>query len=115
MSHTHGPPPGPPRPGGELFPILSPAQSATAVDPVCGMTVDPANAPATAVHDGRTYYFCCPSCRQRFEADPQRYLDGKPSHPEPVAAPAAGVEYYCPMDPDVVSDRPGSCPKCGMA
>ncbi len=31
----------------------------------------------------------------------------------PMVEPAAAV-YYCPMDTDVVSDKPGKCPKCGM-
>jgi xanthine dehydrogenase accessory factor len=47
---------------------------AEAVDPVCGMTVSIAGARETAVHDGRTYYFCGAGCRSRFEADPARYL-----------------------------------------
>src|SRR5262249_29958335 len=75
------------------------------------MAVDPATAPASFTLDGRTYYFCCPSCRQRFEADPERYL-GKKS-PAPPAPP--GAVYTCPMHPEVVSDHPGTCPKCGMA
>jgi Cu+-exporting ATPase len=83
------------------------------------MTVDPASAPASVVHDGRTYYFCCPSCARKFEADPARYLHGPSptAHREtaPAAPPGAAVEYVCPMHPEVVSDRPGSCPKCGMA
>src|SRR5262249_16948707 len=33
----------------------------------------------------------------------------------PPTAPGATVQYTCPMHPEVVSDRPGSCPKCGMA
>jgi xanthine dehydrogenase accessory factor len=45
-----------------------------AVDPVCGMTVSIAGARDTVVHDSRTYYFCGPGCRSRFEADPARYL-----------------------------------------
>jgi Cu+-exporting ATPase len=52
-----------------------------ALDPVCGMTVDPATARASADYQGKTYYFCCPSCKARFEAEPERYLqgDGKPA------------------------------------
>jgi Cu+-exporting ATPase len=91
---------------------------ATAIDPVCGMTVDPATAPASVVHDGRTYYFCNPGCARRFQAEPQRYLGGTPSLEmmrEPPPAPGAQVEYTCPMHPEVVQDHPGSCPKCGMA
>jgi len=56
-----------------------------AIDPVCGMTVDPADAAATAEHDGKTYYFCAASCRDRFVADPEKYLGEKP-------APAADGE-----------------------
>jgi Cu+-exporting ATPase len=100
----------------ELFPILA-APSAAALDPVCGMTVDPATAPASTVHDGHTYYFCCPHCLRQFQADPARYLAAKPAAPTPVAEPPRGTkaEYFCPMDPDVISDRAGSCPRCGMA
>jgi YHS domain-containing protein/uncharacterized membrane protein YraQ (UPF0718 family) len=46
------------------------------VDPVCGMTVDPASAAARADHDGRTYYFCNPGCHDRFVADPSAVLAG---------------------------------------
>jgi xanthine dehydrogenase accessory factor len=48
---------------------------AEAVDPVCGMTVSIGVAGETATHDGVTYYFCNPGCRQRFEADPAPYLE----------------------------------------
>jgi Cu+-exporting ATPase len=88
----------------------------SAVDPVCGMTVDPAHAPASREYQGKTYYFCNPGCARKFEADPERYLSGAVEpmdHAE--APPGSKVEYICPMDPEVVSDRPGSCPKCGMA
>lgn len=42
-------------------------------DPVCGMMVEVASARHTAEHDGRTYYFCCGGCRQRFVTAPERY------------------------------------------
>ena len=44
-----------------------------AIDPVCGMQVQTANAPARSAHDGHTYYFCADRCRQRFDAEPDRY------------------------------------------
>jgi YHS domain-containing protein len=51
------------------------------VDPVCGMTVDPATAAARADHEGRTFYFCNPGCRDRFVADPSAVLaQGAPHH-----------------------------------
>src|SRR4029078_9806994 len=44
-----------------------------AIDPVCGMQVEIANAPARAINDGRTYYFCADRCRERFEREPDRF------------------------------------------
>ena len=46
---------------------------ATAVDPVCGMTVLASPASLSAEHAGRTWYFCAPGCRDAFLADPGRY------------------------------------------
>ena len=46
----------------------------TAIDPVCGMTVEVANAPHHTTYDGREFYFCCPSCKRHFERNPQEYL-----------------------------------------
>lgn len=42
-------------------------------DPVCGMQVDPAKAAGSSVHEGRTYYFCSPVCKQKFDANPGQY------------------------------------------
>ncbi|HUK43145.1 MAG TPA: heavy metal translocating P-type ATPase [Candidatus Bathyarchaeia archaeon] len=83
-------------------------------DPVCGMSVDPAKAAAIAVHDAKTYYFCCQGCAEKFQADPRRYLAGSAA-PVPAQAATAGTAYICPMDPEVRQERPGACPKCGMA
>ena len=49
-----------------------------ATDPVCGMSVDEATAPAQVEHQGRTYYFCAPGCKRTFEADPARVLHNGP-------------------------------------
>ena len=111
-------------------------------DPVCGMHVDPDRAAAKIEHDGRTYAFCCDGCRDLFRADPAKYLaaparvghpaHGAHAHHAPHASPAAsthasqspsapripaapGARYTCPMHPEVVRDRPGACPICGMA
>ena len=55
-----------------------------AVDPVCGMEIDETMAEDLGAerleYQGRTYYFCCPYCRQQFEADPERYLKGDGRH-----------------------------------
>src|SRR5262245_54817054 len=91
------------------------------IDPVCGMKVEPETAAAKTEHRGTTYYFCNPHCLTKFKVDPERYLHGPP---EPMSiglgsvtpAPAGTKrQYVCPMDPEVLSDRPGPCPKCGMA
>ncbi len=55
-------------------------QAADAVtDPVCGMTMDPTNAAATAGHAGHTYHFCSPHCHDTFAAEPDAYA-GHPTH-----------------------------------
>ena len=82
----------------------------SAIDPVCGMTVDPHSAKHRADHGGRTYYFCCAGCRAKFVADPQKYLGGR----QPESVPE-GTVYTCPMHPEIRQIGPGSCPICGMA
>ena len=98
--------------------------SAAVTDPVCGMAVDPATAKGGShVHDGVTYSFCNPRCREKFVAEPKRYLEAAGSsddeasghvHGKP-AEPAASDEFTCPMHPEIVQPGPGSCPICGMA
>jgi Cu+-exporting ATPase len=90
--------------------------TASVIDPVCGMTVNPGTAAGSVEHKGQTYYFCSKSCVARFQQDPDRYLQPKPA-PAPAAAGAAADtrEYTCPMDPEVRQIGPGACPKCGMA
>jgi P-type Cu+ transporter len=86
------------------------------VDPVCGMTITPADAVGHAGHEGQTYYFCSQSCLERFRADPPEFLEPRsPSKPLAPAPSAREVDYICPMDPEVRQKGPGACPKCGMA
>ena len=87
--------------------------AAGAIDPVCGMTVEPASAAGAVEHAGRTYYFCSRHCVEKFRADPERYLFGGATAPAPPTP--AGTKYTCPMHPEIVQDGPGACPKCGMA
>jgi Cu+-exporting ATPase len=84
----------------------------TAIDPVCGMTVDPAKTPHRAEHLGQAFHFCSAGCRTKFVADPGRYLSPKPSA-QAVASP--GTIYTCPMHPQIRQEGPGACPICGMA
>ena len=83
-----------------------------AKDPVCGMDVDPHTAKHRADHAGRTYYFCSARCRERFVADPAKFLAEDTAKPEPVPE---GTIYTCPMHPEIRQVGPGSCPICGMA
>ena len=46
------------------------AVSATAIDPICGMTVDVENAKYSSVADGKTIYFCCLRCKETFDRPP---------------------------------------------
>jgi xanthine dehydrogenase accessory factor len=62
------------RAAGELRARVAPAPAAQAVDPVCGMAVDPASSPHRAEHHGVTYHFCSVGCQDAFEADPDRHL-----------------------------------------
>ncbi|MGN6770403.1 MAG: heavy metal translocating P-type ATPase [Rhizobiaceae bacterium] len=80
-------------------------------DPVCGMVVDPKAGKPSMEHGGHTYHFCSAGCRGKFEADPERYL-GERLAPEPMPK---GMQYTCPMHPEIVRDAPGACPICGMA
>jgi P-type Cu+ transporter len=89
--------------------------TATVKDPVCGMDVDPENAAGRSEHAGRTYFFCSASCKRKFDDDPPRYLSGVGGQHAPATKPPEGVLYTCPMHPEIVRDKPGSCPICGMA
>ncbi|QDK98469.1 heavy metal translocating P-type ATPase [Acinetobacter tandoii] len=82
------------------------------IDPVCGMSVDP-NTELKMDYQQQTYYFCNPSCLDKFKADPEFYLI--PLDQRPVPEGAADMDYTCPMDPEIVQKGPGTCPICGMA
>src|ERR1700730_7612970 len=85
--------------------------AAAAIDPVCGMRVDRESAKHRFSYRGQDYFFCSARCRERFEAEPEKFL--QPKQPEPAAP--AGTVYTCPMHPEVRQIGPGSCPICGMA
>ena len=105
-----------------------------ALDPVCGMNVEPDEAAAKVDYEGNRYYFCSENCAQSFRAEPGRYVShsvaSRHSAPHPVswqtpsresahrsASPESvrARQYTCPMHPEVIQAGPGSCPKCGMA
>ena len=99
------------------------------LDPVCGMTIDAETAADQHRHGGETYYFCGRSCGDKFRSDPNWYLTSEhgerhesccghqpgPVKPSTIVTQKHEVSYICPMHPEVEQDRPGTCPKCGMA
>lgn len=88
------------------------AAATKALDPVCGMTVDPATSKHRFEHHGETFHFCSAGCRTKFAADPAKYL-AKTKAPEPEMP--TGTIYTCPMHPEIRQVGPGTCPICGMA
>ena len=91
-------------------------------DPVCGMEVDSASTAHRHDLGDTTYFFCSAGCREKFAADPYRYLNPAGTDPAvqhlamgALAEAAAGTIWTCPMHPEIRRDAPGSCPICGMA
>ncbi len=70
------------------------------IDPVCGMEVDPTTARASLVHGEQTYYCCSPSCRQRFHADPGRYLPRQDERQGAATGTAGQTDPVCGMTVD---------------
>ncbi len=118
------------------------SKSTTAIDPVCGMTVDPGTAAGSFEFSGTTYYFCSKHCLEKFKQDPNAFIGRQPQpmmvqpigiqraedtsqHHQPAATAISKTldlgsgtlvsTYTCPMHPEVVRDGPGNCPICGMA
>ncbi len=110
------------------LPVLSPPP-AGAIDPVCGMSVDPARAADHAPWKGTTYHFCSKGCVERFRKEPERFaskgntktratVEGpapRAGKVAPDAPDAPAAEWTCPMHPEVRATKPGACPICGMA
>jgi P-type Cu+ transporter len=89
--------------------------AALAIDPVCGMRVDPSAAKHRFSYKGQDYFFCSARCHGRFEAEPEKFLQPKPQEKQQEPAAPTGAIYTCPMHPEVRQVGPGSCPICGMA
>ena len=84
-----------------------------AIDPVCGMKVDPGTSKHRHEHERQLFHFCSDRCRAKFVADPGAYL-----RPAAVRTPPSvpkGAIFTCPMHPQIRQEGPGSCPICGMA
>jgi Cu+-exporting ATPase len=96
------------------------------IDPVCKMNVTPDSAAGSYEYKDKTYYFCSTHCLHKFKSSPEAVLNpvvqlsvGKPKvehQPlEPQETDDSRITYTCPMHPEIVRDKPGSCPICGMA
>jgi len=81
-------------------------------DLVCDMVIS-SDSEFHSHHEDKDFYFCSEHCQQKFKDHPEQYLDQ-----QNVAQHEASSEpslYTCPMHPDIQQQRPGNCPKCGMA
>ena len=92
--------------------VQVPAGSATAIDPVCGMTVALTDGTRAEGFGGQSFHFCSDKCQSKFKADPWFYASGNAKKRGKVVA--AGTQYTCPMHPQIIRDAPGNCPICGM-
>ncbi len=110
-------------------------------DPVCGMSVNPTTAKHIVDHDGKNYYFCAASCKDKFKLNTKHYLRPQAerelpsigSAPSPKKASTVDISasaltplahapqtkktavFVCPMCPEVREPKAGACPSCGMA
>ena len=90
-----------------------PAGADTAIDPVCGMTVQLTDKTRTESYDGQSFHFCSDGCQEKFRNDPYFYASGNAEKAKGNVA--QGTQWTCPMHPEIVRDEPGACPICGMA
>ena len=94
-----------------------------ATDPVCGMHVENEATAEKMEYQGIKYHFCCSGCLNKFQANPEQYLNPPAKKSSCCAGEAENkprqesnkeIEYTCPMHPEIRQMGPGACPKCGM-
>jgi Cu+-exporting ATPase len=87
-------------------------------DPVCNMTIDEKDAAGMSTHNGNRYYFCSEACKEKFDKNPDQYINDKGvSQYAPTngnGKTGGGGLFTCPMHPEIRQKDPGDCPKCGM-
>ena len=100
----------------------APPRHAVAIDPVCGMKVDPAKAAGRLEHAGTSYYFCGRSCLEKFRAEPAKYWSrpgGSAFFDRGARATQGAGGSWNRLDlPDASGGaraKAGACPLCGMA
>ncbi|MGC2486426.1 MAG: permease [Acidimicrobiales bacterium] len=74
-----------------------------AVDPVCGMSVDPSSAPAHVMHGAETVYFCSVGCRDKYVARGEDSPTGTPEHIDPICGMSVGEDALSGIAPDGVT------------
>lgn len=92
-------------------------------DPVCGMNVSETSK-FSKTNDKKEYYFCSQNCLNKFERNPSQYLNEEKNNehlehnhldePHTHEIIKQNIKYTCPMHPEIIRDKPGDCPKCGM-
>jgi Cu+-exporting ATPase len=79
-----------------------------ATDPVCGMDVEEGNAAGTSVYKGKTYYFCAPGCKRKFDEHPEVYIkseEGFDGIEEVKPQPAEEDKVHSKKEGEAKSDR----------
>jgi P-type Cu+ transporter len=66
-----------------------------AIDLVCGMIVDEKGAPAKTSFEGKDYHFCAAYCREAFEKEPRKYIEGVKEWGE-ASDPVCGMKVKIP-------------------
>jgi Cu+-exporting ATPase len=108
--------------------LTGPGGAVEVHDLVCGMTIEDTDAAGTSAYQGKTYYFCALSCKEKFDSNPAAYIETGAAASASGACPSCGRELFpgaphrhetgadwtCPMHPEIRQPDPGACPKCGM-
>jgi uncharacterized protein len=71
-----------------------------ATDPICGMTVDPANAPASVARDGETFYFCSLGCLDKFLARGHEEIEDRGDPLDPICGMRVARHDLTGVGPD---------------
>jgi RND family efflux transporter MFP subunit len=84
--------------------------------PICGMALIPVMAPPGATTNSTPAKTDSPIQQSTNSPIQNAATNPAPANTNSVSRvkPAAKQLYFCPMHPDVISDEPGKCPKCGM-
>lgn len=80
---------------------------AVTIDPVCGMEVNPESSDLYTEYEGKTYYFCAPGCKKKFEDNPENFLDSKDEKQESVAIDPVCKMEVNPQETDLFTDHNG--------